>query len=243
MKMRSLKWKHALVLTLLLSVGGNCFAKDKVTPKKLTLLQCFNLQKSLKYGHRGEIDKAVEIEEIAQTHAKIQGLEYSGVVPWSPKRREVVRRVAIEKLEMDSLAATLPVYDKAQKVGPGRAKVNDIRWSQMAANNVSQDGKYTVVGNALDIKSGKLDIKKLPTIRVWRDDKGRIWTLDHRRLAAIKLSGVIDEIDVEFVTEAIVKEQKFKFSNRDEGRTIFLYLDEKDALADKAIVLTNDGAK
>lgn len=235
MNTNSKKW-ILIALFVTLSQPGH----SKEPYKKLSLLQCFKLQRSLKYGHIEKLDSAAK-GDIAATHSELRGLDYSGVVPWSPRKSEVVRRFAIEKLEMESLAAKMPVYDKTQKLGKTKVKVNDIRWSQMAANNVSQDGKYTVVGNAKAIKDGTLNITKLPTIRVWRDNQGRIWTLDHRRLAAIRLSGVIDEIEVEFVSEALVKEQKFKFSNRDEGRSIFLYLDEKDAKTDKAIVLSNEG--
>lgn len=238
----SVNWKHSLFLAMLISISGNTLAKS-TTGNKLTLLQCFKLQTSLRYGHIEKRDTESKAD-INSTHEILKGLNYSGVVPWSPKKREVVRRLGIEKLELDGLASKyIPQYDKTQKIGKAKVKVNDIRWSQMAANNVSQDGKYTIVGNAKAIKDGSLNITKLPTIRVWRDVEGRVWTLDHRRLAAIKLSGVIDEIEVEFVTEALVKEQKFKFSNRDEGRTIFLYMDEKDAKTDKAIVLTREENK
>ncbi|WPU65995.1 hypothetical protein [Peredibacter starrii] len=234
------KWTLSVIaLSILFSEASIA----KSTGNKLTLLQCFKLQTSLRYGHINDRDKATKAD-ITKTHELLKGLNYSAVVPWSPKKREIVRRFGIEKLEMDELASKyMPLYDKTQKIGKAKIKVNDIRWSQMAANNVSQDGKYTIVGNAKAIKDGSLNITKLPTIRVWRDVQGRVWTLDHRRLAAIKLSGVIDEIEVEFVAESLVKEQKFKFSNRDEGRTIFLYMDEKDAKSDKAIVLSREENK
>jgi hypothetical protein len=85
--------------------------------------------------------------------------------------------------------------------------------------NISQDKKYSVVKN-----------------------EGRVWTLDYRRLAAMRLSGVVDKIEVEFVSEALVLEQKLKFSTQNSGRSILVHLDEDDAVEDLSIVITNEGA-
>lgn len=233
------KSMHLFILLGLLFSLTTAWGKDGFTPKKLTLLQYFKLQHSLQYGHIESLNAAAK-KDITDTHLNMAGLQYSGIIPWSPKKREVVKRFAIEKLSMTKLADKIPEFDKTQKLGKTTVDIKDIRWSQMAANNVSQDGKYTVINNAKSLRDGTLQLTKLPTIRVWRDTKGRIWTLDHRRLAAIKLSGVVRKLEVEFIDEATVLAQRFKFSNRNEGKTMFVFLNEPDAKTKKAVVLNQD---
>jgi hypothetical protein len=228
-----------LALLFLVMVSLPSIAKPTLPIPKLSLLQCFNIQKNL---HTGNIPRSTPKvkEAINIRHKEVTGLDYAGIVPWDPQKRKAVQRFLIEKVNADFLAQQLPAFNKAQKLGPSRVAVSDIRWSQVSCRNMSQDKKYSVVSNAHAIKEGKLDIKILPTIRVWRDTQGRIWTLDHRRLAAIKLSGVIDEIPVEFVSEEIVKAQKFKFGTQNEGKSMFVYLDEPGAKEDLAIVLMDE---
>ncbi|MRX78932.1 hypothetical protein GJU39_22975 [Pedobacter petrophilus] len=48
---------------------------------------------------------------------------------------------------------------------------------------------YTVVGNAESLANGSLNPNIL-RINVWKDASGKVWTLDHRRLAAFKLAGL-----------------------------------------------------
>ncbi len=215
------------------------FAKDTFTPKKMTLAQCFKLHKNLYTGNLPKKTPAVA-KVMTEKQKELKGLNYVGVVPWKPQKRKMVERFFVEKLDANFLAQKLPTFDKGQKLGLSKLAVADIRWSQVACRNMSQDGKYSVVSNAHAIKNGTLDIKILPTIRVWRDDKGRVWTLDHRRLAAIKLSGVVKEIPVEFVSEEIVKAQKFKFGTLNDGKSIFIYQDEKGKKADLAVVLMDE---
>lgn len=45
------------------------------------------------------------------------------------------------------------------------------------------------MGNADALKSGLLDPNVLK-MNVWKDQSGKVWTLDHRRLAAFRLSGL-----------------------------------------------------
>jgi hypothetical protein len=226
---------------LLMGLSLQTFAKDNFTPKKMTLAQCFKLHKNLYTGNLPTKTPAVA-KVMIEKEKELKGLNYLSIVPWQPQKRKMVERFLVEKFDADFLAQKLPAFDKTQKLGAGRLAVADIRWSQVACRNMSQDGKYSVVSNAHAIKNGTLDIKILPTIRVWRDDKGRVWTLDHRRLAAIKLSGVVKEIPVEFVSEEVVKAQKFKFGTLNDGKSIFIYQDEKGKKADLAVVLM-DGVK
>ena len=50
-------------------------------------------------------------------------------------------------------------------------------------------GDFTVLGNAEALKSGALNPEVLK-MNVWKDATGKVWTLDHRRLGAFRLSGL-----------------------------------------------------
>jgi hypothetical protein len=193
------------------------------------------IKPNAKTGHLGEADQHQLL--LKQTEKDISHLNHQGVIPWGPKSRDAVKRFFIEKFNMNFMVQKMPTFDKAQKLGKAEVSVNDIRFSQIRCRNSSQDGKYSVLGNAKSIQEGKLKVTDLPTIRVWRDTEGRIWTLDHRRLAAIRLSGMIDKITVEFVDEALVKAQKFKFDTLNEGKSMFVWLDDAKKETDLSVVI------
>lgn len=229
------KKRGAVIFFLLLSLSLS------VQAKKLSILQCFDLAKpNMDLGHIGPKNDRVA-NAIALKEKELEGLSYSGLVAWEPKKRQAVKRFLIEKGDMNFLANPLPAYDKSQKLGRATMSVQDIRWSQSMCRNSSQDKKYSVINNARALKEGTLKVDVLPKIRVWRDVEGRVWTLDHRRLAAMRLSGVIDKIEVEFVSEALVLEQRFKFSTQNSGKSILVHLDDGDTADDLSIVITNEG--
>lgn len=236
--MNYMKLSLFLLLSFLVTTQPS-FARTQFTSQpKLSVLQCFRIQGNIGTGHVGKQTKSVVSARLSK-EKELEGLSYNAVIPWVPKKRDAVKRYFIEKHGLKN-PLTLPAYDKTQKLGKETVRLKDLRFSQVNCRNMSQDKKYSVVGNAKAIKEGTLDIKKLPTIKVWRDTQGRIWTLDHRRLAAMRLSGVIDQVEVEFVSEAVVQAQKFKFGTHDEGRSIFVHLDEPEAKEKLAIVLLNE---
>ena len=57
----------------------------------------------------------------------------------------------------------------------------------MQSNAKNTTGNYTILGNAEGLSNGTLDPGILK-IRVWKDEAGKTWTLDHRRLAAFKIA-------------------------------------------------------
>lgn len=63
----------------------------------------------------------------------------------------------------------------------------------------NQIGEYTVLENEKALKSERLSPNYLPKIRIWKDSKGNLWTLDHRRLNAFRLANLNS---VEFVWAA-----------------------------------------
>lgn len=230
---------HSFFLLSLLLVTAPLYGRStQPAAPKLSVLQCFKIADNIATGHVGQQKQKLKLG-IKDKEKELEGLSYSAVIPWTPKKRDAVKRFFIEKFDMKN-PLTLPPYDKTQKLGRAELALKDIRFSQVNCRNMSQDKKFTVVGNAKAFRDGTLDPKKLPTIKVWRDTEGRVWTLDHRRLAAMRLSGVIDKVEVEFVSEAVVQAQKFKFGTHNEGKSIFIHLDEPEAKEKLAIVLLNE---
>lgn len=230
----------AFVLTLILAstVQTAYSNSDKTALNRMTVLQCFRIAPNIPTGHPGKTSNKV-IAEISEKEKLLEGLSYNAVIPWVPRKRDAVHRFLIEKLNFKN-PNTIPAFDKTQKLGKAEVRLKDLRFTQVNCRNMSQDKKYSVIGNARAIKEGTLDIKKLPTIKVWRDTEGRIWTLDHRRLAAMRLSGVIDKLEVEFVSEEVVRAQGFKFGTQNEGKSIFVHLDDPETKEKISIVLLND---
>jgi hypothetical protein len=69
-------------------------------------------------------------------------------------------------------------------------------------------------GNANSLSAGIFDPNILK-IKIWKDVLGKIWTLDHRRLAAFKLAKKCAPVD--FASEQEVKAQMWKMTTRNEG--------------------------
>ncbi len=109
-----------------------------------------------------------------------------------------------------------PEVETTQMINP-----KDVRFMQSSIKN--QTGEYTVLGNAEALKKGILLPTDLALIRLWKDDKGNIWTLDHRRLAAFRLAG-LESVPFQWATEEEVKNQMWKMTTRTEGKTIRLKL-------------------
>jgi hypothetical protein len=94
---------------------------------------------------------------------------------------------------------------------------NQIHFMQSSIKNST--GEFTVLGNAKALREGTLDPTKL-TMNVWKDSQGKIWTLDHRRLAAFKLSG----LDKAPVNWADPTSQMWKMTTNNGGTSIWLKL-------------------
>ena len=93
----------------------------------------------------------------------------------------------------------------------------EIHFMQSSIKN--QTGEFTVLGNANALKNGSLD----PTIlrmNVWRDKSGKIWTLDHRRLGAFRLSG-LNEAPVKWSDPT---SDLWKMTTKNGGTSIWLKL-------------------
>jgi len=118
------------------------------------------------------------------------------------------------------------VFGNSGVDGNSTLKVEEIHYMQSSIKNTGKKstGKtYTVLENAEALKLGDLKPEDLPLIRVWKDADGKIWTLDHRRLAAFELAG-IEEIPVEWASKEIVESQMWKMSTKTGGTSIKLKL-------------------
>ncbi len=101
---------------------------------------------------------------------------------------------------------------------------SEIRFMQDSISNQALGKDYSVLQNALDLRAGKLKVSDLPPIRVWKDEFGKVWTLDHRRLASFKMAGNIDSIPVVWVSPAEVRQQAFKMTTANEGQSVVMKL-------------------
>ena len=114
----------------------------------------------------------------------------------------------------------LGLTGKCQNCPPGTMPTKDIHFMQSSAKN--QTGDYTVLQNAADLKSGKLDPNIL-RINIWKDESGKTWTLDHRRLAAFKIAK-IECTPVQEANSSMVKRQMWKMTTKTEGKSMTLKL-------------------
>ncbi|MEQ9405823.1 MAG: hypothetical protein RIM99_19685 [Cyclobacteriaceae bacterium] len=83
-------------------------------------------------------------------------------------------------------------------------------------------GNYTVLGNAKSLSNGSLNPNVL-RMNVWKDASGKIWTLDHRRLGAFRLSG-LNKAPVNWATPSQVQGQMWKMTTNTGGTSIRLKL-------------------
>ncbi|EBS9596202.1 type IV secretion protein Rhs, partial [Salmonella enterica subsp. enterica serovar Hadar] len=103
----------------------------------------------------------------------------------------------------------------------GNINPKDVRYMQSSIKN--QTGEYTVLGNAEALLNGTLKPSALPPIKIWKDNLGKIWTLDHRRLAAFKLAG-LDSVPFKWASPNEVANQMWKMTTKTDGKSIILKL-------------------
>lgn len=92
---------------------------------------------------------------------------------------------------------------------------NEIHFMQSSIKNAT--GEFTVLGNAQALKSGALNPEVL-RMNVWKDAAGKVWTLDHRRLAAFRLSG-LQEAPIQWANPS---GQMWKMTTTNGGSSIWL---------------------
>lgn len=113
---------------------------------------------------------------------------------------------------------------------PSRLAIDEIRFMQSTASNNMSIAGLTVLETARNLKIGTIHPEDITPIRTWRDSIGRVWTLDHRRLAAMHLAG-IHEVPVNWVGEKTVARESYKKASLSAGRLMLVrFTDEKGIL-------------
>ena len=80
-----------------------------------------------------------------------------------------------------------------------------------------------MLGNAAALRNGALKASDLPIMRVWQDKTGKIWTLDHRRLAAFRLAR-LNSVPVRWATPNEIAQNMWKMTTKNGGVSIELKL-------------------
>lgn len=94
---------------------------------------------------------------------------------------------------------------------------NEIYFMQNSIKNTT--GEFTVLGNAEALANGSLNPNVL-RMNVWKDASGKVWTLDHRRLGAFRLSG-LQEAPIQWANPS---GQMWKMTTTNGGASIKLKL-------------------
>ncbi|ENV32716.1 RHS repeat-associated core domain-containing protein [Acinetobacter gerneri] len=105
------------------------------------------------------------------------------------------------------------------KCPAGTIDPSTVHFMQSSAKN--QTGDYTVLGNAVSLKNGTLDANILRA-KVWKDGTGKVWTLDHRRLAAFKLAKKC--MPITWASAQEVEQQMWKMTTTNGGTSMKLKL-------------------
>jgi hypothetical protein len=120
----------------------------------------------------------------------------------------------------------LPHFAPAPQEAPRVLNIGELHFMQRYSTEQMDNRKFSVVETAHALKDGDIDISFFPPIEVWRDSTGKVWSLDHRRLAAYRLSGLVKNVPVKWVDEAKVRADAFKFEPYQDGRTIQILLED-----------------
>ncbi len=107
------------------------------------------------------------------------------------------------------------------KGGSKTVNPKDVNFMQSSIRN--QTGEHTVLGNAEALKNGTLQATDLPEIRIWQDADGKLWTLDHRRLAAFRIAG-LDSVPFRWATDEEIASQMWKMTTKTNGTSVKLKL-------------------
>jgi hypothetical protein len=113
---------------------------------------------------------------------------------------------------------------------PQKLALSQIHFMQNGISEKFSDGQNHVLSLARDLRDGEVNPERLPPIRVWQDVDGKIWTLDHRRLAAMILSGKIEATTVIWASTAEILKDSFKFKTLSDGDNMLLYVNPELSL-------------
>ncbi|RQR70883.1 type IV secretion protein Rhs, partial [Burkholderia sp. Bp9012] len=107
----------------------------------------------------------------------------------------------------------------------GTIDPSQVHFMQSSAKNVT--GDYTVLANAQALQDGTLDPNILKT-KIWKDGAGKLWTLDHRRLAAFKLARKC--MPYQMASKDEIDNQMWKMSTKNGGTSIRLKMENGQSM-------------
>gem|GEM_PF-6160464 len=129
----------------------------------------------------------------------------------------------------------LPRYARP-KNRPGRLSVRRLLFMQDSASGLFTDRRYDVIDLAKDLKTGRVKTGDLPSIEVWQDTNGRIWTMSHRRTLAMIMAG-LDQVPVRWADESTVLQNRSQLTSTNGGKKITVWLADNVGM-----VVKNDGS-
>lgn len=116
---------------------------------------------------------------------------------------------------------------RSYESGSNTVNPKDVNFMQSSIKN--QTGEHTVLGNAEALKNGTLQATDLPEIRIWKDVDGKLWTLDHRRLAAFRIAE-LDSVPFRWATDEEIAGQMWKMTTKTNGTSIKLKLGNGESI-------------
>jgi len=152
----------------------------------------------------------------------LKGLHYHQVIKISEKFFNEDQKRIVTK--------PFPRYRSSLKPLPQSIPIKKIHFMQNSIWTLFSNNQYNILTTARAIKNHQLNINTLPKISVWQDQQRRIWTLDHRRLAAIILAGNIKNAPVQWATAAEVNKKRYEYTTKNGGTSIILYLTQRLAV-------------
>ncbi|WP_299006110.1 hypothetical protein [uncultured Shewanella sp.] len=124
-----------------------------------------------------------------------------------------------------------PVFANIAPYKPTSIPTRSILFMQSSIHDVFHERRFDIITTAYQLQQKRIAITALPNIHVWRDSKGNIWTINHRRLASIILAGNIDKIPVTWISQKTLDKNRFEFTTKVKGKSI-------DAFLTKNLIMT-----
>ena len=117
-----------------------------------------------------------------------------------------------------------PRYQMPSKPEPKTVPINAIHFMQTSIWGVFTQSKYDVITTAHQLKDHSLLISQLPKLEIWQDQQHRIWTLDHRRLAAMTMARNVKNVPVIWASKQEVQQYRSRYTTTSQGKQILMYL-------------------
>ena len=153
-----------------------------------------------------------------QEHFKkiLQGLNYT--------KMKVISEDFFNQDQKRIVSKPFPRYQMPSKPEPKTVPINAIHFMQNSIWGVFTQSKYDVITTAHQLKDHSLLISQLPKLEIWQDQQHRIWTLDHRRLAAMTMARNVKNVPVIWASKQEVQQYRSRYTTTSQGKQILMYL-------------------